>query len=87
MAKHFVAPITVKIELAPSSAYASSNKLLLRQLKTEQKRNEITAIPELIKMLDIKGALLAIDVMAYQTNIAKAIVDKGANYLLASCQK
>jgi hypothetical protein len=38
-------------------------------------------------MLDIKGALLAIDVMAYQTNIAKAIVDKGANYLLASCQK
>ena len=46
------------------SAYASSNKLVLGQLKTEQKSNEITAIPELIKMLDIKGALVTIDAMA-----------------------
>ncbi|PSW23121.1 ISAs1 family transposase [Photobacterium phosphoreum] len=65
------------------SAYASSNKLVLGQLKTEQKSNEITAIPELIKMLDIKGALVTIDAMACQTKIAKAIVDKGADYLLA----
>ena len=65
------------------SAYASSNKLVLGQLKTEQKSNEITAIPELIKMLDIKGALVTIDAMACQTKIAKAIVDKGAYYLLA----
>lgn len=65
------------------SAYASSNKLVLGQLKTEQKSNEITAIPELIKMLDIKGALVTIDAMACQTKIAKAIVDQGGDYLLA----
>ncbi len=52
------------------SAYASSNKLVLVQLKTEQKSNEITAIPELIKMLDIKGALVT-------------IVEQGGDYLLA----
>ncbi|EJB5284574.1 ISAs1 family transposase [Vibrio vulnificus] len=65
------------------SAYASSNKLVLGQLKTEQKSNEITAIPDLIKMLDIKGALVTIDAMACQTNIAKAIVEQGGDYLLA----
>lgn len=65
------------------SAYASSNKLVLGQLKTEQKSNEITAIPELIKMLDIKGALITIDAMACQTKIAKVITDKGGDYLLA----
>lgn len=65
------------------SAYASSNKLVLGQLKTEQKSNEITAIPELIKMLDIRGALVTIDAMACQAEIAKTIVEKGGNYLLA----
>ena len=65
------------------SAYASSNKLVLGQLKTDQKSNEITAIPELIKMLDIKGALVTIDAMACQTKIAKIIIDKGGDYLLA----
>lgn len=65
------------------SAYASSNKLVLGQLKTEQKSNEITAIPELIKMLDIKGALVTIDAMACQTKIASAIVEQGGDYLLA----
>ncbi|NLS58900.1 ISAs1 family transposase, partial [Vibrio aestuarianus subsp. francensis] len=65
------------------SAYASSNKLVLGQLKTEQKSNEITAIPELIKMLNIKGALVTIDAMACQTKITKAIVDQGGDYLLA----
>lgn len=65
------------------SAYASSNNLVLGQLKTDQKSNEITAIPELIKMLDLNGALVTIDAMACQTKIAKAIVDKGGDYLLA----
>lgn len=65
------------------SAYASSNKLVLGQLKTDQKSNEITAIPELIKMLDIKGALVTIDAMACQTKIAKAILKQGGDYLLA----
>lgn len=65
------------------SAYASANKLVLGQHKTEQKSNEITAIPELIKLLDIKGALVTIDAMACQTDIAKAIIEKDADYLLA----
>ncbi|WP_277870876.1 ISAs1 family transposase [Vibrio breoganii] len=65
------------------SAYASSNKLVLGQLKTEHKSNEIKAIPELIKMLNIKGALVTIDAMACQTKISKAIVDQGGDYLLA----
>ncbi len=65
------------------SAYASSNKLVLGQLKTEQKSNEITAISKQIKMLDIKRALVTIDAMACQTKIAKAIVEQGADYLLA----
>ncbi len=65
------------------SAYASSNKLVLGQLKTEEKSNEITAIPELIKILDLKGALVTIDAMACQTKIAKAIVEQGGDYLLA----
>lgn len=65
------------------SAYTSSNKLVLGQLKTDEKSNEITAIPELIKLLDIKGALVTIDAMACQTEIAKTIIDQGADYLLA----
>lgn len=65
------------------SAYASSNKLVLGQLKTEEKSNEITAIPELIKLLDIKGALVTIDAMAYKTEIAKVIIEQDADYLLA----
>lgn len=65
------------------SAYASSNKLVLGQLKTEEKSNEITAIPELIKLLDIKGALVTIDAMACQTEIAKTIIEQDADYLLA----
>ncbi|CAM3740882.1 ISAs1 family transposase [Vibrio aquimaris] len=60
------------------STYASSNKLVLGQLKTEQKGNEIKAIPELINMLDIKGALVTIDAMAFQT-----IVEQGGDYWLA----
>jgi predicted transposase YbfD/YdcC len=65
------------------SAYASSNKLVLGQLKTEQKSNEITAIPELIRILDIKGALVTIDAMACQKKIAQTIVEQGGDYPLA----
>jgi predicted transposase YbfD/YdcC len=65
------------------SAYASANKLVLGQLKTDCKSNEITAIPELIRLLDLRGALVTIDAMACQTKIAKAIVEQGGDYLLA----
>lgn len=65
------------------SAYASANKLVLGQLKSDQKSNEITAIPGLLKMLDLHGTLVTIDAMGCQTTIAKAIIDKGGDYLLA----
>lgn len=65
------------------NAYASTNQMVLGQLKTNEKSNEITAIPKLIQMLDLRGALVTIDAMACQTNIAKAIVQQGGDYLLA----
>jgi len=65
------------------NAYSSENKLSLGQLKTAEKSNEITAIPELIQMLDIKGALVSMDAMACQTDIAEVIVQQEAEYLLA----
>ncbi len=56
------------------SAYASTNQIVLGQQKTDNKSNEITAIPKLIQMLDLRGALVIIHAMACQSNIAKAIV-------------
>ena len=65
------------------SAWATENKLVLGQVKTANKSNEITAIPELLQILAIEGCLVTIDAMGCQKDIAKSIVDKGANYLLA----
>lgn len=65
------------------SAYASINQMVLGQLKTNDKSIEITAIPELSQILDLRGALVTIDAMACQTKIAKAIVQQGGDYLLA----
>jgi len=65
------------------SAFSSVNGIVLGQVKTDAKSNEITAIPELIKLLDIKGCLISIDAIACQTEIAKTIVDNGGDYLLA----
>lgn len=59
------------------SAYASANRLVLEQMKTQSKSNEITAIPALIKMLDLRGALVTIDAMGCQTKIATAILKQG----------
>jgi predicted transposase YbfD/YdcC len=65
------------------SAFAAQNRLVLGQVKTDAKSNEITAIPELLALLDIKGCLVSIDAMGCQTEIASAIVKGGGNYLLA----
>jgi predicted transposase YbfD/YdcC len=64
------------------SAWANKNQLVLGQLKVNDKSNEITAIPELLKILDINGCIITIDAMGTQTEIAKAIVDSGAEYIL-----
>ncbi len=65
------------------SAWASSNQVVLGQLKTEEKSNEITAIPTLLKLLDISGCIITIDAMGTQKKIAKTIIDKAGDYILA----
>ena len=62
---------------------ASRQRLVLGQQATEEKSNEITAIPLLLEFLQLTGALATIDAMGCQTDIAKAITAKGADYLLA----
>jgi predicted transposase YbfD/YdcC len=65
------------------SAWSNGNQLVLGQRKVDGKSNEITAIPELLQMLDIKGSIITIDAMGTQKNIAAAIIDNEANYILA----
>lgn len=65
------------------SAWASENGLTLGQVATDEKSNEITAIPELIERLDVKGAIVTIDAMGCQKDIAKKIVDAKGDYVLA----
>ena len=65
------------------SAFASANGVVLGQTKTDAKSNEITAIPGLLKLLDIKGCLISIDAIGCQTAIATEIINGGGDYLLA----
>jgi predicted transposase YbfD/YdcC len=65
------------------SAWSNGNQLVLGQRKVDGKSNEITAIPELLEMLDIKGSIVTIDAMGTQTKIAETIIDNQANYILA----
>jgi len=65
------------------SAWATANHISLGQVTTDEKSNEITAIPKLLKMLEISGSLVTIDAMGCQTEIARTILDSGADYVLA----
>lgn len=65
------------------SAFAAENGVVLGQVKTEEKSNEITAIPALLKMLKLKGCLVSIDAMGCQKAIANQIRQQGGDYLLA----
>ena len=65
------------------SAWAAENSLVLGQVKTDEKSNEITAIPELLRLLDISGCIVTIDAMGCQKAIAKRIIDQQGDYLLA----
>jgi predicted transposase YbfD/YdcC len=65
------------------SAWSSDSGLVLAQCKTAKKSNEITAIPELLAVLDLRGVTVTIDAMGCQREIAKDIVDGGGGYLLA----
>ncbi len=64
------------------NAFTTENGVTLGQQKVDCKSNEITAIPKLLELLDIKGCLVTIDAMRCQKKIAQKIVDKGADYLL-----
>jgi predicted transposase YbfD/YdcC len=64
------------------SAWACANRLVLGQEATAEKSNEITAIPKLLALLDIKGCIVTLDAMGCQTNIAAQVIDQGADYSL-----
>jgi predicted transposase YbfD/YdcC len=65
------------------SAFAARQRLVLGQVKVAEKSNEIIAIPKLLDMLAIEGAIVTIDAMGCQRDIAQKIIDKKADYLLA----
>lgn len=65
------------------SAWASQNRLVLGQRKVNDKSNEITAIPKLLQVLDLNGAVVSIDAMGCQTEIAAQIVAQQGDYVLA----
>ena len=65
------------------SAWASGSRLVLGQLAVADKSNEITALPALLRLLDVAGATVTIDAMGCQTTIAAQIVAQGADYALA----
>src|SRR5215475_12371542 len=65
------------------SAWASENKLSLGQVVVDEKSNEITAIPELLEVLELSGAIVTIDAMGCQKEIAAKIRERGGDYVLA----
>src|SRR5512147_2342858 len=65
------------------SAWAVENRLTLGQVATDAKSNEITAIPELLELLDLKGAVVTIDAMGCQKEVAADVVGGGGEYVLA----
>ena len=65
------------------SAFAARQRLVLAQVKVAEKSNEIIAIPKLLDMLAIEGAILTIDAMGCQRDIAQRVIDKKADYVLA----
>jgi predicted transposase YbfD/YdcC len=65
------------------SAWAAENQLVLGQVKVDDKSNEITAIPELLRVLEISGCIITIDALGCQKEIAATIIDQEADYVLA----
>lgn len=65
------------------SAWATENQLVLGQRKVDDKSNEITAIPKLLKLLEVKGCIVVVDAIGTQTKIAATIIEQGGDYILA----
>jgi predicted transposase YbfD/YdcC len=65
------------------SAWAAENQLVLGQTKVVEKSNEITAIPELLALLDVSGCIVTIDAMGCQKEIARLFIEESGGYVLA----
>lgn len=65
------------------SAWASRNRLVLGQVKVDKKSNEITAVPELLRLLDLQGCIVTVDALNTQKEIANEIREQGADYVMA----
>lgn len=74
---------TMKSALHAVCAWSVENHLVLGQQSVQQKSNEITAIPELLQLLELRGAIVTIDAMGCQKDIAAQIVEAGGDYVLA----
>ena len=74
---------SIKRLLIAVSAWVAESGITLAQEFVEEKSNEITPIPKLLKLLDLKGHLVTIDAMGTHTHIAQEIVDQKSDYLLA----
>jgi predicted transposase YbfD/YdcC len=64
------------------SAWATTNRLVLGQVKVDEKSNEITAIPELLKVLELSGCIVTIDAIGCQKEIVKLITQQNADYVI-----
>jgi len=80
--RHSFDTATGKSALHLVSAWATENGLALGQVRVADKSNEITAIPKLLEMIDLKGRIITTDAMGCQRDVAKRIVDKKGDYVL-----
>ncbi len=64
------------------SGWVTANRIVLGQVNVDKKSNEITAIPQLLKVLSLSGCLVTIDAMGYQQEIVKQITEQQADYVI-----
>lgn len=81
--RHSFDQASAKAAIHMVSAWAQANHLVLGQVKTEAKSNEITAIPKLLELLDVHGCIVTIDAMGCQQAIAAQLIEQEADYVLA----
>lgn len=81
--RHSFDAASSKAAIPMVSAWATANPISLGQVVVDQKSNEITAIPKLLEMLELTGALVTIDAMGCQAEVAGRVVGAGADYCLA----
>jgi len=80
--RHSFDRATGKKALHVVSAWIAENRLTLGQIATEEKSNEIAAIPKLLELLDIRGATITVDAMGCQRAIAEKVIDQGGDYIM-----